>query len=88
MTKDDAYGNEPITAYWRGGEQGSLVTFVHVKLWLLVAILTPFALWGLFVVWRERQASRQGKCTTCGYSRAGIAEDAVCPECGKGCIRP
>lgn len=83
LVKDDGNGNEPITGYWRGGEQGSLVTFVRVKLWFLTAILTPGALWGLFIAWRERQVARRSRCIKCGYSRAGIAEEAVCPECGQ-----
>lgn len=82
--KEDWFGTTPTTMYVQGSRQDYETTHVRVKLWFLVAILTPFALWGLFLVWRERQAARRGRCTTCGYSRAGIAEDAVCPECGKG----
>lgn len=57
----------------------------HVSLpyWLPILLFASIS-GGLF--WRDRRAARRarvGMCPSCGYSRAGLALDAVCPECGK-----
>jgi hypothetical protein len=31
-----------------------------------------------------RRRVRRGRCPSCGYDRAGLAEGSACPECGKG----
>ena len=31
---------------------------------------------------RRRLRHRKGRCPSCGYDRAGLAEGAACPECG------
>jgi hypothetical protein len=31
---------------------------------------------------RRRIRRRKGRCASCGYDRAGLAEGAACPECG------
>jgi hypothetical protein len=52
---------------------------VFVPLWMISAVLAipPGAL-----AIRRRLAPRPGQCRKCGYSRAGLPTDAVCPECG------
>jgi len=56
---------------------------IQIPYWLPILLLASTS-GGLF--WRDRRASRRataGDCPSCGYSRAGLALDAVCPECGK-----
>jgi hypothetical protein len=48
----------------------------------------PVLLVYLVIRWRirdgiARRRTAAGECLSCGYSRAGIQSDAVCPECGK-----
>jgi hypothetical protein len=31
---------------------------------------------------RDHRRRRKGRCPSCGYDRAGLAESAACPECG------
>ncbi|MCA9277878.1 MAG: hypothetical protein H6815_03730 [Phycisphaeraceae bacterium] len=31
----------------------------------------------------RRQRRKQGLCVVCGYDRSGLADDALCPECGE-----
>jgi hypothetical protein len=46
------------------------------------ALLTAAATLSFFAVRRLRR-TRKSRCPACNYDRAGIAKDAVCPECGK-----
>src|SRR6185295_2696629 len=54
--------------------------------WRLDFPLWPLVLPSAFVAYRSlrtvRRLSRAG-CKHCGYSRAGLAADAPCPECGR-----
>jgi len=54
----------------------------HVPLWWLASISAASALigWRLDVLARRR--ARVGRCPKCNYDRTGLAEGAVCPECG------
>ena len=56
---------------------------LQLPYWLpLLVCLAVFAL--IFrIERREKRLARAGHCV-CGYSLAGLAEGAVCPECGKG----
>ena len=56
---------------------------------VLLAGLTTFttlAAWRFDILARRRE--RVGICPKCGYDRAGIAKDAMCPECGHECRLP
>jgi hypothetical protein len=33
---------------------------------------------------RRRVRRGKGRCPSCGYDRAGLAEGSACPECGGG----
>jgi hypothetical protein len=50
------------------------------------AVVSASLAWGwllrrVLAAWL-RQGSDPGRCFSCGYNLAGLAEDAVCPECG------
>ncbi len=55
---------------------------------IFIPLWAPTLLAGAIAAWcwrRERQRRRlanAGSCPACGYSRAGLAADAKCPECG------
>lgn len=55
------------------------VPFVY----LVAAAGLPGAVVGVAWWWRRRRGGRGG-CEGCGYSREGLPEGAVCPECGAG----
>jgi hypothetical protein len=64
------------------GLSGSAQT-LRIPYWLPILLFASIS-GGLF--WRDRRAARRarvGMCPSCGYSRAGLALEAVCPECGK-----
>lgn len=64
--------------------QMGLVSITAIPLWIpFVLTLAPYLL--LARVDRlDAKRARVGTCPRCGYSRAGLASAAVCPECGKG----
>lgn len=69
--------------YFRGNSDWNL----SVPLWFPIAlVLLPTALAWRFDILAHRRA-RMGNCPTCNYDRAGLAADAVCPECGKAAVR-
>ena len=57
--------------------------YARVSLWLpcLLTALPAGFLWHRHR--RALRAARIGLCPHCRYSRAGLADDAACPECGK-----
>src|SRR5262245_30525288 len=65
--------------WWPRVERFPWVTVVTIPLWLG---LLPAALGG-WLAWRGRRLT--GRCGGCGYERAGLAVEAVCPECGLAC---
>jgi hypothetical protein len=58
-------------------------TRYYVPLWAPTGLMLAMAgsAWSLDTVARRR--ARLNLCPKCNYDRAGIAADAVCPECGR-----
>jgi hypothetical protein len=50
-----------------------------IPLWPLVAAAAGFA----GIHWRRARRLPPNACPNCGYPRAGLAEQAPCPECGR-----
>ena len=70
--------------WWDWGRSVPPVHVYAIPLWvplLPCAVVTAVA-WRLDT--RARRRARVGLCPHCGYDRAGLTTDAVCPECGKG----
>jgi hypothetical protein len=75
--------------YWLPGYRfdafgGRISRDLWVPLWPAVAVANLFAV----VHWRRARRVHPGSCPSCGYSRAGLAADAVCPECGAAGAAP
>jgi hypothetical protein len=53
---------------------------------VVIPLMLPASLIGVVVValyYAERRARpKAGECPACGYNRAGLSDDAACPECG------
>ncbi len=73
------------SALWRPRLDKGLYSnwILRVPFWIPTLLcLATFAL--VFrIERREKRLARAGHCV-CGYSLAGLADGAVCPECGKG----
>jgi hypothetical protein len=52
--------------------------YASLPLWPLVAVVDVMAV----RAWRRFLRQSGHACAVCGYSRAGLAAGAVCPECG------
>lgn len=50
----------------------------QAALWGIVALVLMFAM-----LMRAFRPIRRGCCEMCGYSRTGIGEHVICPECGQ-----
>lgn len=65
---------------WRSPRvQGPPLQSVSVPLSIPLLLLATPTVW---LWWRDRRFTRPGLCSLCGYDRAGLATDSVCPECG------
>ena len=63
---------------------------IHVLLWppALLSLVAGAASWRLGFVARRRWKNAHKACPVCGYARAGLAEAAPCPECGRAAEGP
>jgi len=83
-----------IVLYLGWGPLFREVTGSHVLGYLLIPVWATLATApGMALGWvasfgilrpaeRRRERIRAGLCQSCGYSRSGLAKDALCPECG------
>jgi len=62
----------PMTPVWPG-------LLADTALFACARLVVAFGLSAARGHWR----ARRGQCRQCGYRRAGIADDAACPECGE-----
>ncbi len=69
---DDAH---PYLPLWPGLLAN---TAIYGSAWMIVLTGVPSA----FRFARTRRRRARGCCTKCGYDLTGLADDAVCPECG------
>jgi hypothetical protein len=69
-------------AWWWSSSLRDEFRIVYVPLWMPVGacVIGAFPAWLLDA--RAKRRLRKGLCPRCNYDRAGIAEEAVCPECG------
>ena len=69
---------------FRKGAPGTQVV-VEFLLWppMLLALVLGAVSWRRGFVARRRWKNAHKACPACGYARAGLAETAPCPECGR-----
>lgn len=58
------------------------VELFAVPLWWIALLLSAAALLAWRLPVHAALRLRRGACLKCGYARAGLAADALCPECG------
>ena len=58
------------------------LTYIPDPLGFLLNTVIFSTLWMPITAWHRRRKANRGGCKRCGYSREGLAESAVCPECG------
>ncbi len=76
-------GPEPSRFTWWGSwKTDSLGWRAVVPLWLPAVATLSVGLAACIPEMLARRRARLNRCPTCGYDRAGIGKDAVCPECG------
>lgn len=82
-----SYGRWQISA---SGRQSRFLSLM--PLWPGLALNTLFyaafggAIWWSLHAVRRRLRVLRGRCSSCAYDRVGLAEGAVCPECGRAVI--
>ena len=59
------------------------LTYYPDPLGFLLNTVIFSTLWTPITSWYRRRKARYTNCTRCGYSREGLAQDSICPECGQ-----
>jgi hypothetical protein len=67
----------------KGSVSGVLIM---VPLWVPLLLIAFPTWWYWTGLWVRRADT--ARCFKCGYSRAGLATDAACPECGRSAASP
>lgn len=55
---------------------------LSIPFWLIAAVLGMAAIRLWMPIREETKRAKAGRCARCNYDRAGLANDAPCPECG------
>jgi hypothetical protein len=59
------------------------LTMIPDPLGFLLNTVIFSTLWMPITAWHRRRRAKRGGCKRCGYSREGLAQDTICPECGQ-----
>ena len=71
-----------LFAQLRGQFGGTSYRYFALVLWPLPVALGPAGFFLFRSGYVAAVRAERGQCSSCGYDRAGLATEALCPECG------